>query len=107
MNFSRNIEERAAANQIRAFINVINETVGDAIADLLATELILSILHLNLDRWLKLYDDLPQRQLKVVVRDRTMITTTDAERRCVTPRGLQEAIDEIVGKYRSARSFVR
>ena len=32
------MEERLAANQIRAFINIINETVGDAIADLLATE---------------------------------------------------------------------
>ena len=107
MNFSRKIEERAAANQIRVFINLINETVGDAIADLLAVELILSIFHFNLERWLKLYDDLPQRQLKVAVRDRTLITTTDAERRCVTPSGLQDAIDHIVTKYRSARSFVR
>ena len=101
------MEERAAANQIRAFINIINETVGDAIADLLATEVILSVLHLNLEKWLHLYHDLPQRQLKVAVRDRTMITTTDAERRCVTPVGLQEQIDLLVAKYASGRSFVR
>ena len=69
------MEERLAANQIRAFINIINETVGDAIADLLAVEVILSVLHLTLEEWLNLYDDLPQRQLKVAVRDRTMIQT--------------------------------
>ena len=101
------MEERVAANQIRAFINIINETVGDAIADMLATEAILSVLHLNLDKWLNLYHDLPQRQLKVAVRDRTMITTTDAERRCLTPAGLQQRVDELVAKYPSGRSFVR
>jgi phosphoacetylglucosamine mutase len=101
------MEERLAANQIRAFINIINETVGDAIADLLATEVILSILHLNLEGWLKLYHDLPQRQLKVAVKDRTMIQTTDAERRCTAPAHLQEMIDELVSKYPLGRSFVR
>jgi phosphoacetylglucosamine mutase len=104
---SRRVEERLAANQIRAFINIINETVGDAIADLLATEVILSILHLNLEGWLNLYHDLPQRQLKVAVRDRTMIQTTDAERRCTMPAQLQESIDKLVAKYPSGRSFVR
>ena len=96
-----------AANQIRAFINIINETVGDAIADLLATEVILSLLHLTLDDWLNMYADLPQRQLKVAVRDRTMIQTTDAERRCVAPARLQDAIDALVSKYPSGRCFVR
>jgi len=101
------MKERLAANQIRAFINIINESVGDAIADLLATEVILSLLHLNLEGWLNLYDDLPQRQLKVAVRDRTMIQTTDAERRCIAPAHLQDSIDELVSKYTSGRAFVR
>lgn len=103
----RTPEQRLAANQIRAFINIINETVGDAIADLLATEVILSLLHLTLDDWLNLYTDLPQRQLKVAVRDRTMIQTTDAERRCVAPARLQDSIDALVSKYPSGRCFVR
>lgn len=107
MTFSRTIEERLAANQIRAFINIINETVGDAIADLLATEVILSLLHLNLEGWLNLYEDLPQRQLKVSVKDRTLIKTVDAERRCTAPAHLQERIDGLVSKYPSSRAFVR
>lgn len=41
------------------------------------------------------------------VADRRAIDTTDAERRTVSPAGLQEAIDALVSKYRRARSFVR
>ncbi|CAF1589008.1 unnamed protein product [Rotaria magnacalcarata] len=107
LNQQRTQEQRLAANQIGAFINLINETVGDAIADLLATEVILFILNMNLDQWLALYDDLPQRLLKVTVRNRTMIQTTDAERRCTAPAHLQDRIDELVSKYPSGRAFVR
>lgn len=39
--------------------------------------------------------------------DRRVIDTTDAERRAVSPAGLQEAIDTLVKKHRLARSFVR
>lgn len=36
-----------------------------------------------------------------------MITTKDAGRICVTPEGLQEAINALVAKYPKSRSFVR
>lgn len=42
-----------------------------------------------------------------VIQDRNVITTTDAERKCVTPEGLQNEIDSIVSKYPKGRSFVR
>lgn len=57
--------------------------------------------------WANQYQDLPNRQLKVLVKDRTMVTTTDAERICVTPNGLQEEINCLVGKYAKGRAFVR
>lgn len=41
------------------------------------------------------------------VSDRRVIDTTDAERRVVSPAGLQEAIDALVNKFSQARSFVR
>lgn len=41
------------------------------------------------------------------VSDRRVIDTTDAERRAVSPAGLQDAIDGLVKNYRNARSFVR
>lgn len=104
---SRTQAERFAANQLRLFIDIINETVGDALADLLATEAILATMNLTIEGWLNLYKDLPQRQLKVAVRDRTLIQTTDAERRCLAPAHLQDCIDELVSKYPLGRSFVR
>uniref|UniRef100_A0A8B9L646 Phosphoacetylglucosamine mutase n=1 Tax=Astyanax mexicanus TaxID=7994 RepID=A0A8B9L646_ASTMX len=41
------------------------------------------------------------------VSDRCVIDTTDAERRAVTPAGLQDTIDTLVKKYAKARAFVR
>uniref|UniRef100_A0A8C3KKQ5 Phosphoacetylglucosamine mutase n=1 Tax=Calidris pygmaea TaxID=425635 RepID=A0A8C3KKQ5_9CHAR len=41
------------------------------------------------------------------VADRRVIDTTDAERRAVTPPGLQEKIDALVKKYKLSRAFVR
>lgn len=41
------------------------------------------------------------------VADRRVISTTDAERQALTPPGLQEAINDLVKKYKLARAFVR
>ncbi|XP_037933349.1 phosphoacetylglucosamine mutase isoform X2 [Teleopsis dalmanni] len=88
-------------------INLINETVGDAISDMLLVETILNQKGWDVKDWLGTYDDLPNLQLKIKVQDRNVISTTDAERVCVTPVGLQEAIDKIVANYKRGRSFVR
>ena len=39
--------------------------------------------------------------------DSVVVTTTDAERRVVTPAGLQDGVDALVAKYTKGRSFVR
>lgn len=44
---------------------------------------------------------------QVMVADRAVITTTDAERVCVTPEGLQDTINKIVSSFSKGRSFVR
>lgn len=100
-------EKLSAAKKLLYTIDIINQTVGDAIADMLLVESVLQAYDWNVSDWDKLYQDLPNRQLKVKVSDRTVITTTDAERKCVTPQGLQTCIDEIVAKYENGRSFVR
>lgn len=41
------------------------------------------------------------------VKDRSLIQTTDAERRMTSPQGLQNKIDSIVAKFSQGRSFVR
>nr|XP_061785056.1 phosphoacetylglucosamine mutase-like isoform X2 [Nerophis lumbriciformis] len=88
-------------------INVINQTVGDSIADMLLVEAVLALKGMTVQQWDAIYTDLPNRQLKVKVSDRRVINTADAERRAVSPAGLQEAIDALVKNYRHARSFVR
>uniref|UniRef100_A0A8C7G3W7 Phosphoacetylglucosamine mutase n=1 Tax=Oncorhynchus kisutch TaxID=8019 RepID=A0A8C7G3W7_ONCKI len=102
-----NDERRRAALLLQNTVNLINQTVGDAISDMLLIEAVLAIRGMTVQQWDAIYTDLPNRQLKVKVADRRVIDTTDAERRTVSPAGLQEAIDSRVNKYRRARSFVR
>nr|XP_057913732.1 phosphoacetylglucosamine mutase isoform X1 [Doryrhamphus excisus] len=103
---TNDIRKRAAL-LLRHTINVINQTVGDAISDMLLIEAILALKGMTVQQWDAIYTDLPNRQLKVKVSDRRVIDTADAERRAVSPAGLQDAIDDLVKKYRHARSFVR
>ncbi|NWR67912.1 AGM1 mutase, partial [Bucorvus abyssinicus] len=100
-------EKREAAKVLENMIDLINQTVGDAISDMLVIEAILALKGLTVQQWDAIYTDLPNRLLKVQVADRRVIDTTDAERRAVTPPGLQEKIDALVKKYKLSRAFVR
>ena len=41
------------------------------------------------------------------VKDRMVVKTTDFERKCVSPAGLQDTIDALVNSKPQGRSFVR
>ncbi|XP_012525464.1 phosphoacetylglucosamine mutase [Monomorium pharaonis] len=99
--------QRLGSAKLKDVTDLINETVGDALSDMLLVETILHAKGWDVVEWERSYDDLPNRQLKVKVKDRNVITTTNAERHCLTPVGLQEDIDKIVSKYPRGRSFVR
>ncbi|NXX95530.1 AGM1 mutase, partial [Centropus bengalensis] len=99
-------EKREAAKVLENMIDLINQTVGDAVSDMLVIEAILALKGLTVQQWDAIYTDLPNRLLKVQA-NRRVIATTDAERRAVTPPGLQEEIDALVKKYKLARAFVR
>ncbi|XP_074640433.1 phosphoacetylglucosamine mutase-like [Tubulanus polymorphus] len=92
---------------LKMMLDLINQTVGDAISDLLVVETILHARGWSIVDWEKLYNDLPNKQLKVKVKDRTVISTTDAERKCITPANLQNVIDILVSKFTNGRSFAR
>ncbi|ESO82826.1 hypothetical protein LOTGIDRAFT_229832 [Lottia gigantea] len=100
-------DKRQIIVRLSTMIDLINQTVGDALSDMLLVEVILRTHDWNPGLWNKCYTDLPNRQLKVKVKDRNVISTTDAERKVVTPEGLQSAIDNIVSEYKQGRSFVR
>lgn len=75
---------------------------------MLVVEAILDYLNLTIEEWDSFYVDLPNKLLKVTVKDRNVIQTADAERKCIKPDGLQLAIDQTIGKFgNQARSFIR
>jgi len=96
-----------SAKKLKLFMDMTNQCVGDALSDMLLVESVLCAKGWDVQDWFKSYQDLPNRQMKVRVGDRTVIETTDAERKCVQPQGLQSAIDELVKKFPKGRSFVR
>ncbi|XP_018576461.1 phosphoacetylglucosamine mutase [Anoplophora glabripennis] len=106
-NNSYSEEQRKAIEKLQILIDVINETVGDAISDMLLVETILHAKGWNVTDWEACYTDLPNRLMKVTVKDRRVIKTKDAERICVTPEGLQKEINTLVSKYSKGRAFVR
>lgn len=99
--------QSTALENLRALVDLINETVGDALSDLLLVEVILAHKGWGPKEWDSTYTDLPNRLVRVEVKDRTVFKTTDAERRLLEPTGVQEKIDGLVGKYKQGRSFAR
>ncbi|KAM7536444.1 hypothetical protein Aperf_G00000084144 [Anoplocephala perfoliata] len=100
------------------FISLVNTAVGDAVTDMLLVEYVLVVRGHTLQHWFDYYHDLPSRQLKVVIKDRSVIKNTDADRKVTHPPALQEAIDALVNEIdsklvkdgypsRVSRAFVR
>lgn len=99
--------DNIAAKKLYYFTRLINQTVGDAISDLLAVLMILRDLQWDPETWNSAYTDLPNKLVKVVVNDRTIFKTTNAERTLIEPKGLQTKIDTAVKNVNLGRSFVR
>jgi phosphoacetylglucosamine mutase len=96
-----------AAQRIVLLSKLLNQATGDAISDLLACEAVLALQGKSVQDWDKLYSELPSRQGKVKVADRTAIVTVADETRLTEPVALQEAIDKLVSQFTSGRAFVR
>lgn len=84
-----------------------NQAVGDAICDSLFVEALLILDNQDVVSWDALYSDLPSRQTKVRVADRTVLRTIPDETRLVVPVSLQERIDAAVKTVSLGRAFAR
>ncbi|CAI6098289.1 hypothetical protein V2G26_000869 [Clonostachys chloroleuca] len=99
--------QKEALEVLAACADLINQTVGDAISDMLMVEVILAHKGWTLKNWANTYTDLPNRLVRVEVGNKDLFQTTDAERRLSHPPGAQDEIDQCVRKYTNARSFAR
>lgn len=100
-------EQTKATEDLIQLTKLINSAVGDALSDLLLVEVVLASRGYTAAQWDSSYSDLPNRLVKVLVPDRSLYKTTDAERKLTEPAGLQEKIDALVAQYEAGRSFVR
>ncbi|KAJ6809605.1 phosphoacetylglucosamine mutase [Iris pallida] len=100
-------EYHNAALRLLAVTELINQAVGDALSGLLLVEAVLQYFGWSIQRWSELYHDLPSRQLKVKVADRTAVVTANAETQVVKPLGLQAVIDAETVKHSRGRCFIR
>lgn len=90
---------------IQKIRNLINQLTGDAIGDMLLCIYIIENI-VSFEDWINLYQDYPCIHNKLKA-DRSIFKTTDADRICLEPKGLQNKINEIVSKYDNARAFIR
>ncbi|TVY31981.1 Phosphoacetylglucosamine mutase [Lachnellula subtilissima] len=99
--------QASALETLRALTDLINQTVGDALSDMLLVETILAHKSWTPKEWDLTYTDLPNRLVRVEVADRNIFKTTNAERTLVEPQGTQDRIDQLVSKFKDGRSFAR
>lgn len=100
-------EEHKAVSRLVAVSNLINQAVGDALSGVLLVEVILQHIGWSIQKWNELYMDLPSRQIKVEVPDRTAVVTTSEETEALRPLGIQDAINSEIRKYPRGRAFIR
>jgi len=99
--------KEAAATRVLLVKQLINQAIGDALSDLLLVEGILSHRGWGLAEWDDLYEDLPSRQTKLAVADRTALTVSDDETRTLVPAALQVQLDALAAATECGRCFVR
>ncbi len=97
----------AALHRLFWCTRLINQAVGDALSDALFVEAVLCVKGWGVDEWDAVYTDLPSRQAKLPVKDRSAVVTVEDESRLVAPAALQAAIDALVAARTSGRAFVR
>lgn len=84
-----------------------NLAVGDAICNMLMIESVLKDKDFSIENFNSIYKDLPNKTLKIEVKDRSAFKTTWDETELIQPLSLQSSIDFICKTHKEARCFVR
>eukprot|EP00904_Undaria_pinnatifida_P011484 jgi/Undpi1/7466/HiC_scaffold_22.g09939.m1 len=102
--------DQSAEQSVRRLLSsaaLINQAVGDALSDLLFCEAVLRLKGWGCEEWASLYMDLPSRQAKTAVADRSVITCSPDETSALSPPGLQATLDKTMATTPNGRCFVR
>jgi phosphoacetylglucosamine mutase len=97
---------RTALARLRLLPSLVNQAVGDALSDLLLIDVILLLQGMTITEWNAIYTDLPSRQLKIQVKDRSIVKVNDNETLCLEPLQVQSELDKAMQQYHG-RAFVR
>lgn len=96
-----------SVSSIKLFLSLINQTVGDALSDMLCCLIALQLLGIDLVEWHHMYRDIPSKQLKVAVRDKSSVRCSEDETYLVNPVELQADLQSAMDSVSEGRCFVR
>jgi phosphoacetylglucosamine mutase len=100
----RNNRANIALRRLRLLPALVNQSVGDAMSDMLLVDAILYLRGWDLNTWAQLYSDMPSKQAKVKVADRTVIATNDNETAATAPEALQKALQSAMDAMAAAEN---
>ena len=100
-------EEYDVVRKIIRFKELINQCVGDGITNLLAVIHILNDNLITMNQWVNLYENYPNKQYKINVKDKNFIKTSTDESKVIEPICIQDGIDKVLLSYTNTRAFVR
>ncbi len=92
---------------ISMFLSMFNPTVGDSLSVIIAVECALRMMNKSILDIYELYEELEAVNMKVFVKDKSVYVPNDDETKLLQPVKVQEFIEEITGKYKNSRCFVR
>jgi phosphoacetylglucosamine mutase len=101
-----NASARTALARLCVLPSLVNQAVGDALSDMLLIDAILCLQNMSIQEWNDMYTDLPSRQLKVQVKDRSIIKVNDNETQCHEPQQVQGELDRAMNEH-NGRAFIR
>ncbi|KTW26176.1 hypothetical protein T552_03067 [Pneumocystis carinii B80] len=97
----------AAANYLKELINLVNQTIGDSLSNMLLIEVILAYKNWNIEDWDNIYTDFPNRMINVITKNKELYETIGSNYRLVKPKELQQKIDALVSNYKEGKAFIR
>lgn len=103
--------KKEALSHLLAALQLINQATGDAMSDLLLVEALLIQKNWSIADWDHMYQDLPSRQTKVTIQDRSVLSVDrDDDTVVVAPESLRAALQSALQSLSpnlQARAFVR